>query len=53
MHYKDLEPGKWAKLGGWEGVEAAEATVQAGFAAFEASDHDGDEAVEAPAPGRD
>lgn len=22
-HYKDLEPGKWVKLDGWDGVEAA------------------------------
>ena len=53
-HYKDLEPGKWAKLGGWEGAEAAEATVRAGFEAFESSDHaKGDGSVDAPQPGRD
>ena len=34
QHYKDLEPGKWAKLGGWEGVEAAEKTVQEGLERF-------------------
>ena len=22
-HYKDLEKGKWVKIGGWEGVEKA------------------------------
>jgi len=22
-HYKDLEPGKWVKIDGWKGVEAA------------------------------
>ena len=22
-HYKDLEPGKWVKVQGWEGPEAA------------------------------
>jgi inorganic pyrophosphatase len=22
-HYKDLEPGKWVKVNGWEGIEAA------------------------------
>ncbi len=22
-HYKDLEPGKWVKIGGWQGVEEA------------------------------
>ena len=26
--YKDLEPGKWAQLGDWEGAEAAEATPE-------------------------
>jgi inorganic pyrophosphatase len=34
LHYKDLEPGKWAKIEGWEGAEAAEAAVQAGLAAY-------------------
>ena len=34
QHYKDLEPGKWAKLGGWEGVEAAEKTVVEGLERF-------------------
>ena len=33
-HYKDLEPGKWVKIDGWEGVEAAEAVVQAGLKAY-------------------
>jgi len=28
-HYKDLEPGKWVKLDGWEGVEAAKAEILA------------------------
>jgi inorganic pyrophosphatase len=29
-HYKDLEPGKWVKLGGWHGAaEAREMIVQA------------------------
>jgi inorganic pyrophosphatase len=22
-HYKDLEPGKWVKIKGWEGIESA------------------------------
>ncbi len=35
LHYKDLEPGKWAKIEGWEGAEAAEAAVQAGLAAYQ------------------
>lgn len=33
-HYKDLEPGKWVKIGEWEGAEASEATVQKGIEAF-------------------
>lgn len=27
-HYKDLEEGKWVKVDGWEGVEAARAEIQ-------------------------
>ncbi|MFV0432692.1 MAG: inorganic diphosphatase [Leucobacter sp.] len=38
-HYKDLEPGKWAKLGGWEGAEAAERTVVEGLARYKAPGH--------------
>lgn len=34
LHYKDLEPGKWAKVGGWQDAAAAEATVQAGIEAY-------------------
>ncbi len=30
-HYKDLEPGKWVKIDGWEGQAEAEAVVVAGF----------------------
>ncbi|MCF6225260.1 MAG: inorganic diphosphatase [Xanthomonadales bacterium] len=26
-HYKDLERGKWVKIGGWQGVEAARAEI--------------------------
>jgi len=33
-HYKDLEPGKWVKVRGWEGPEAAVAEVAAGIAAY-------------------
>lgn len=29
-HYKDLEPGKWVKVNGWHGVEAAKAEILAG-----------------------
>jgi inorganic pyrophosphatase len=33
-HYKDLEPGKWVKVVGWDGIEAAKAEVSGGLAAF-------------------
>ncbi|MEQ1736996.1 MAG: inorganic diphosphatase [Rhodoglobus sp.] len=39
-HYKDLEPGKWVKIDGWEDAAAAEAVVVAGFAKLKA-DHAG------------
>lgn len=39
LHYKDLEPGKWAKIGGWEGAEAAERTVTDGIAKLAAEGH--------------
>ncbi len=29
QHYKDLEPGKWVKLDGWEGPEAAKKEIVA------------------------
>ncbi len=35
-HYKDLEPGKWVKVLGWEGPEAAKQEVRAGMAAWTA-----------------
>jgi inorganic pyrophosphatase len=35
-HYKDLEPGKWVKVLGWKGPEAARTEVQAGMAAWAA-----------------
>ncbi|MBK1782358.1 inorganic diphosphatase [Advenella sp. WQ 585] len=28
-HYKDLEPGKWVKVKGWEGIDAAKAEIMA------------------------
>ena len=28
-HYKDLEPGKWVKLGDWRGVEQAKGLIEA------------------------
>ena len=33
-HYKDLEPGKWVKVTGWEGPEAARDEIRAGIAAY-------------------
>ncbi len=35
-HYKDLEEGKWVKVLGWNGPDAARAEVQAGMAAWTA-----------------
>ena len=36
-HYKDLEPGKWVKVGGWEGPDAARAEVRNGIASYAAA----------------
>ena len=36
-HYKDLEKGKWVKVKGWEGPEAAHAEIITGLKAFEAA----------------
>jgi inorganic pyrophosphatase len=33
-HYKDLEKGKWVKVKGWEGPDAARAEVAKGIAAY-------------------
>jgi inorganic pyrophosphatase len=33
-HYKDLEPGKWVKIGGWEGPDAARTEVRNGIASY-------------------
>lgn len=35
-HYKDLEPGKWVKVIGWEGVEAAKQEIRQGMANYAA-----------------
>ena len=35
-HYKDLEPGKWVKVLGWDGPDAARAEVESGMAAWRA-----------------
>ncbi len=33
-HYKDLEPGKWVKVKGWEGPEAARNEITTGIANY-------------------
>src|SRR4030095_13453905 len=33
-HYKDLEPGKWVKITGWEGPQAAMDEITSGMAAY-------------------
>ena len=35
-HYKDLEPGKWVKVVGWQGVEAAHKEINEGVARYQA-----------------
>jgi len=37
-HYKDLEKGKWVKVEGWEGPDAAKAEILSGVANFEKSE---------------
>jgi inorganic pyrophosphatase len=34
-HYKDLEPGKWVKVLGWEGPESAHKEILDGIAAYD------------------
>jgi inorganic pyrophosphatase len=36
-HYKDLEKGKWVKVKGWEGPDAAKAEIQQGMANYQAA----------------
>jgi len=36
-HYKDLEEGKWVKVLGWEGVEAAHKEIMDGLACYQQS----------------
>ncbi len=36
-HYKDLEAGKWVKIQGWEGIEAAKQEIIDGVAAYQAN----------------
>jgi inorganic pyrophosphatase len=31
-HYKDLEPGKWVRVVGWDGVDAAHREIKEGVA---------------------
>jgi inorganic pyrophosphatase len=33
-HYKDLEPGKWVKVSGWDGPEAAKVEITHGLAQY-------------------
>ena len=35
-HYKDLEKGKWVKVKGWEGIEAAKTEILEGVARYQA-----------------
>jgi len=36
-HYKDLEPNKWVKIKGWQGIDAARAEILSGVKNYEAS----------------
>jgi len=36
-HYKDLEAGKWVKIEGWEGIEAAQKEILDGVEAYQAN----------------
>lgn len=44
QHYKDLEPGKWVKLKGWEGSEKAASLIEEGVRRFHAEVWDEDKA---------
>ena len=35
-HYKDLEKGKWVKVLGWQGIEAAHKEIMEGVARYQA-----------------
>ncbi len=39
-HYKDLEKGKWVKIEGWDGPEAAKAEIMSSIAAYNAQSKD-------------
>jgi inorganic pyrophosphatase len=34
-HYKDLEPNKWVKIGGWEGIEEARKEILTGVSNYQ------------------
>jgi inorganic pyrophosphatase len=36
-HYKDLEPGKWVKVEGWLGPDAAKTEIVEGQARYESA----------------
>jgi len=36
-HYKDLEPGKWVKVEGWEGLDGARAEIVAGVERYKSA----------------
>lgn len=36
-HYKDLEKGKWVKINGWQGIDAAKNEVMEGVARYQAA----------------
>ena len=36
-HYKDLEKGKWVKVEGWEGPDAARAEIMASIESYQAA----------------
>jgi inorganic pyrophosphatase len=36
-HYKDLEPGKWVKVSGWLGPDAAREEIMAGVARYQSA----------------
>ena len=40
-HYKDLEPGKWVKVLGWEGPDAARKEITDGIAAYKKANPEG------------
>jgi len=37
QHYKDLEQGKWVKVDGWDGPDAARQEIYAGVATYQAT----------------